>query len=123
MSDPDQASAGRRELARLAAEIAALVGALLRRRRMVRASLIERHLGTSGRKRAAAAFYLSWAEGGRTRLVYVPREQVAAVQAQVEARREHRRLVRRLRQAAGQLAAVAEQLGQAQAERPGEKRR
>ena len=123
MSHPDQASAWRGELARLAAEVAALVRALLRRRRMVRASLIERHLGTSGRKRGAGAFYLSWAEGGRTRLVYVRRAQVPAVRAPVAAWREHRRLVRRLRRAAAQLAGVAEQLGAAQAERPGEKRR
>jgi len=43
---------------------------------MLAASLVERHLGTRRSKRESAAFHLSWAREGRTRLRYVAKDRL-----------------------------------------------
>jgi hypothetical protein len=118
MKQTDRASRLRQEIARLGAQWRGVQEKMLRPRRMLGASLIERHLGTRDQKRASSAFYLSWSEGGRTVLRYVPREQVASRRAQVEAWREYRRLRRRCRQVAERLLELLERLGEAQSPRP-----
>ena len=90
----------RQEIARGGAELAALHREMLRPHQMMAASLIERHLGTRGQKRRSSAFYLSWAQGGRTRLKYVPRKDLERVRAQVEAWQAYRARLRRWRQVA-----------------------
>ena len=98
-----------------------LMNRLLRPRRMVAASLIERHLGTKRRKRASPAFYLSRAEDGRTRLTYVPKKKLEGVRVRTEAWREYRRGLRRVRELAAKLVELLGELGDAQADRPGRK--
>ena len=115
MSDRDRASRLRQEIARLGGEWRGVQEKMLRPRRMLAASLIERHLGTRDQKRASSAFYLSWSEGGKTVLRYVPQEHVTSRRAQVEAWREYRRLRRRCRQVAERLLELLERLGEAQA--------
>jgi hypothetical protein len=96
-----------------------LVDGLLGAQRMIAASLIERHLGTRSRRRAAAAFYLSRAEHGRTRLRYVPKNKLEGVRARTEAWRGYRQGVRRVRELGRKLVELLGRLGHAQADRPG----
>ena len=93
---------------------------MLRRRRMLPASLIERHLGTRQHKRASAAFYLSWAREGRTRMRHVPSGKVDRVRRLVESWQEWRALVRRWFKLTDQIGALLRQLGDGQAEDPEE---
>jgi hypothetical protein len=119
MGEPIRASELRQRIGRLTRELAVLSEDLLRPRRMIAASLVERHLGTRRQKRASGAFYLSWAEAGRTHLAYVPQEAVEAVRRQVEAWREYRRTLRRWWEGAETLWGLWRQLGEAQRQRPG----
>lgn len=118
MPDARHASKIRQQLARLATERLAIEEVLLRRRRMLSASLIERHLGTREQKRKSSAFYLSWARKGRTRLLYVPKARLGRVGEQVEAWREYRAALRRWRELAETMADLFGQLGEAQAQDP-----
>ncbi len=120
MRDARRASRIRQQLARLRTERSRVEEVLLRRRRMLAASLIERHLGTRERKRRSSAFYVSWAHGGRTRLAYVPKGRVGRVRAQAEAWREYRAALRRWRALADTMAGLFRQLGEVQAEDPEE---
>jgi hypothetical protein len=96
-----------------------LVDGLLGARRMISAGLIERHLGTHSCKRASSAFYLSRAEGGRTRLRYVPKNKLEGVRVRTEAWRAYRQGVRRVRELGRKLVELLGRLGDAQADRPG----
>lgn len=86
---------------------------------MMAASLIERHLGTRREKRASSAFYLSYVEGGRTRLIYVAKPKMDRVRAQVDAWKAYRAAVRRWRQLTEMMMELIGELGEAQARRPG----
>jgi hypothetical protein len=110
----------RQEIVRLAAQWSQLHQEMLRPGRMIPASLIARRLGTRERKRASTAYYLSWAQGGKTVLRHVAKEQVQAVCAGVQAWRAYRRRLRRCRQIARRLLELLDRLGREQAERPGE---
>jgi hypothetical protein len=90
---------------------------------MIAASLLERHLGSTDQKRASAAFYLSFVEKGQTKLVYVCRDRLDAVRAQVDAWREYRASVRRWRELSAQIYQLLRELGQAQAQDPGKGKR
>jgi len=90
------------------------------RRRMLAASLVERHLGTRQRKRESSAFYLSWARAGRTRLLYVAKDRLAGVRQAVEAWRAFRGALRRWRDLSGRLETLWRELGEAQAQSPEE---
>jgi len=115
-----RASRLRQQIGRLTAELSAIEKALLRPRRMIAASLIERHLGTTRQKRASTAFYLSFAREGRTRLVYVPKGEVGRVRELVDAWREYRKGLRRFRQVGLKMLKLLADLGECQAHRPGE---
>jgi len=115
-----KASKLRQQIGRLAAELSAIEKALLRPRRMIAASLIERHLGTTKQKRASSAFYLSFAQDRRTRLVYVPKAEVGRVRELVDAWGEYRKGLRRFRQVALKMLKLLADLGECQARRPGE---
>jgi len=123
MPDRRSASRLRQRIVRLGRELAALQERLLKPRRMIAASLIERRLGTRAEKRASTAFYLSSAEGGRTRLVHVSKDQVERVRERVEAWRSYRAGVRRWREVAALAAELLGALGEAQAERWGGRER
>ena len=119
MANPRRASRLRQQIRSMSEEMISLMDRLLRPRRMIAASLIERHLGTSSRKRASSAFYLSRAEGGRTRLTYVPKKDLERIRAQTEAWREYRRGLRRVRELGHKLVELLGELGDAQADRRG----
>jgi len=118
MSDRQQASRLRRRIAQLGRELVALQERLLRPRRMIAASLIERRLGTRAHKRASTAFYLSCAEQGRTRLIHVSKGRVERVRGRVEAWRSYRAGLRRWRRVSREMAGLLGVLGEAQAEHP-----
>ena len=120
MGSRRQVSKLRQEVVRLGRELAALQRQMLRPRRMVAGSLIERHLGTRHQKRRSAAFYLSYAEEGRTRLRYVPKAQVERMRGRVEAWQAFRAALRRWREVVEQMGGLLRALGEAQAQRPGE---
>jgi len=122
MGDRTRASKLRQQIARLGAELAAIQEELLRPRQMIAASLIERHLGTQKQKRSSSAFYLSYAERGRTQLVYVPKAKLERVRAQVAAWQEYRAGVRRWRQVAATMLKLLGELGEAQRHDPREGR-
>ena len=88
MSQRDRASRLRQEIGQLAAEWNHLQKRMLRPGRMIRASLIARHLGTREKKRSSTAYYLSWAEGGKTILRHVAKEDVEGTRGKVAAWRE-----------------------------------
>lgn len=123
MRDRRRASRLRQQIARRGGELFALQEQMLRARRMIAASLVERHLGTADDKRASSAFYLSCATQGRTRLVYIPKAQVERVRVQVEAWRAYRAALQRWRALSQEMAGLLRELGEAQASRPGEEKR
>jgi len=120
MNQRDRASHLRQEIGQLAGEWNQLQRQMLRPGRMIPASLIARHLGTRERKRASTAYYLSWAQRGKTILRHVAQEEVEGVRVKVQAWRAYRRRLRRCRQIARRLLELLDRLGQEQAERPGE---
>lgn len=120
MPNERRASGIRQEISRLSAERSAVERDLLHRRRMIAASLLERHLGTRAWKRESSAFYLSWAREGRTRLLYVAKGRLARVRQAVEAWRAYRAALRRWRELSERLEALWHELGEAQAQSPEE---
>ena len=118
MPDSQRASRIRQQIARLQPERASVEATLLRHRRMLAASLLARHLGTTAAKRTSVACYLSWARAGRTRLAYVPKDHLGRVRRLTDAWREYRTALRRWRALDGRLDALWAELGEAQAERP-----
>jgi hypothetical protein len=115
MTNRERASHLRQQIHQVLREVISISERLLRARRMIAGSLIERHLGTSEQKRRSSAFYLSWAERGRTRLKYVGKESVEEVRSQTEAWRAYRGEVRRFRAVLTQLVKWFGELGEAQA--------
>ena len=120
MPDERRASELRQEIARLSAERSAVERGLLHRRRMLVASLVERHLGTRQHKRESSAFYLSWARAGRTRLLYVAKGRLSEVRPAVDAWRAFRAAVRRWRDLSERIETLWRSLGEAQAQSPEE---
>jgi len=119
MANPVRASRLRQEIGKIREELIVLLDRLLGPRRMIAASLIERHLGRRSRRRASSAFYLSRAEGGRTRLTYVAKKKLEGVRGRTEGWRGYRQGVRRVRELGGKLVKLLGELGEAQAARPG----
>ena len=118
MPDQHRASELRQKIRRLTAERATIELDLLRHRRMLAASLVERHLGTRSSKRESAAFYLSWARDGRTRLRYVAKDRLPTVRQAVEAWRASRAKLRRWRELSRRLDTLWRELAEAQAQAP-----
>jgi len=120
MPDEPRASQLRQEITRLTTERAAVERELMRRRRMLAASLVERHLGTRQHKRESAAFYLSWARAGRTHLLYVAKDRLGEVRPAVDAWRTFRAALRRWRDLSERIEVLWRSLGEAQAQSPEE---
>jgi hypothetical protein len=114
------ASQLRQEIRRLLERRNRLEDEFLRPVRMMAASLIERHLGTSDEKRASCAFYLSVVAEGKTRLIHVPKPDLEKVQEEVKAWRTYRAALRQWSEATREIGRLLKRLGAAQARRPGE---
>ena len=101
----------------LRAEQTRLEEQLLRRRRMLRASLIERYLGTSEHKRPTPAYYLSFLDEGKTILKYVKQGQLLTIEPKAKAWGEYCNLLADWVRVNRRLEAAWRDLGQAQSDR------
>jgi len=118
--NPALASRLRQQVVELRAQRARLEQRLLRRRRMLRAALVERYLSTSEGKRKTPAYYLSFLREGRTVQKYVRLRSLAHVRPRTEAWSEYYHLLARWVKLNQQLADTWRALGQAQADEPEE---
>jgi hypothetical protein len=116
--NPALASRLRQQIAALRSERARLERRLLKRRRMLRASLVERYLSTGDGKRKTPAYYLSFLREGRTVQKYVRLKAVAKVRPRTQAWSEYYYLLARWVKLNQKLADVWRELGQAQADEP-----
>lgn len=114
--NPARASRLRQQVACLRTRRAQLETRLLRRRRMLRASLVERYLGTTAKKRKTPAYYLSGLYQGKTVLRYVRKEDWSRVLPQARAWSEYYHLAAQWVKLGEELEAVWRELGQAQAD-------
>jgi hypothetical protein len=116
--DLAQASRLRQRIAALRSERARLECQLLKRRRMLRAAFVERHLSTGDGKRKTPAYYLSFLREGRTVQKYVRLRSVSKVRPRTQAWSEYYHLLARWVKLHQQMADVWRELGQAQADEP-----
>lgn len=84
---------------------------------VLQGSLIKRHLGTSAERRKTPAYYLSRAEGGRTRLVYIPRDRMESVRRATQAWRHFKSVLRQWEKVNDRLGRLLRQVGQLRQER------
>jgi len=108
----------RQQLAELRSERTRLEDRLLKRRRMLRAALVERYLSTGDGKRKTPAYYLSFLREGRTVQKYVRLQIVSKVRPKTQAWSEYYHLLARWVKLNQQMADVWRELGQAQADEP-----
>jgi hypothetical protein len=94
---------------------------LLRRRRMLRASLIERYLGTADHKRKSPAYYLSFLRAGKRGLSYVKQHDRLRIEPRTKAWSEYYHLLADWVKLHQQLEATWRALGQAQADEVSER--
>lgn len=116
--NPALASRLRQQVAELRSQRARFEYRLLKRRRMLRATFVERYLSAGAGKRKTPAYYLSFLREGRTVQKYVRLGSVAKVRPRTEAWSEYYHLLARWVKLNQQLADVWRELGQAQAEEP-----
>jgi hypothetical protein len=116
--NPALASRLRQQIAELRSERARLEYRLLKRRRMLRAALVERYLSTGEGKRKTPAYYLSFLREGRTVQKYVRLRTVSKVRPRTQAWSEYYHLLARWVKLNQQLADVWRELGQAEADEP-----
>lgn len=112
------ASRLRQQIVGLRSERARLERHLLKRRRMLRATFVERYLSTGDGKRKTPAYYLSFLREGRTVQKYVRLQTVSKVRPKTQAWSEYYHLLARWVKLNQQLADVWRELGQAQADEP-----
>jgi len=112
------ASRLRQQLAGLRSERARLEFQLLKRRRMLRATFVERYLSAGDAKRKTPAYYLSFLHEGRTVQKYVRLAKAHEVGRRCQAWSEYYHLLARWVKLNQQLADVWRELGQAQADEP-----
>jgi hypothetical protein len=84
---------------------------------VLQGSLIKRYLGTAAERRKAPAYYLSRAEGGRTRLVYIPRDRVEPVRRATQAWRHFKSVLRQWEKVNDRLGHLLRQVGRLRQER------
>jgi len=116
--NPALASRLRQQLAGLRSERARLERRLFLRRRMLRASLVERYLSAGEGKRKTPAYYLSFLREGRTVQKYVRLKALAKVRPRTQAWSEYYYLLARWVKLNKKMADVWRKLGQAQADEP-----
>jgi len=112
------ASRLRQQIAGLRSERARLEYKLLKRRRMLRATLVERYLSAGKQKRKTPAYYLSFPRDGRTVQKYVRLEMLSRVKPRAQAWSEYYHLLARWVRLNQKIAVVWRELGQAQADEP-----
>ena len=112
------ASRLRQQIAGLRSERARLEYKLLKRRRMLRATLVERYLSAGKQKRKTPAYYLSFPQDGRTVQKYVRLEMLSRVKPRAQAWSEYYHLLARWVRLNQKIAVVWRELGQAQADEP-----
>ena len=117
--NPALASRLRQQIGELRSERARLEYRLLRRRRMLRATLVERCLSAGDGRRKAPACYLSFLREGRTGERYVRLRSVTKVRPRTEAWSEYYHRLARWVKLNQQLADVWRELGQAEASQAG----
>jgi hypothetical protein len=115
---PELASRIRQQIRQLQERRGQLEKRLMRRRRMIRASFIERFLGTRESKRQTPAYYLSYREQGKTVLEHVGAERREEVRAQAREWSEFSGLVADWVKVVRELEKRWRELGEAQAEKP-----
>jgi hypothetical protein len=84
---------------------------------VLQGSLIKRHLGTAAHRRKAPAYYLSRAEEGRTRLVYIPRARVESVRRATQAWRHFKSVLRQWEKVNDRMGRLLRQVGRLRQER------
>jgi hypothetical protein len=115
--DRNRASRLRQMIADLRVERTRIEERLLRRRHMLRASLIERYLGTSEQKRTTPAYYLSFLHEGKTILKYVRQGRLLTIEPKTRAWSEYGRLLAEWVKITRRLEATWRALGKAQSDK------
>src|SRR6266851_332907 len=113
---PDSSSHLRAQIRSLQTRRRSLESKLFQPQSMLAASLIERFLLSRGSPRASPAYYLSRSAQGRSRLTYIPKEQLSATRQQCEGYRRYRQNLAAWRQLTAELAALWKRLQQAQSQ-------
>jgi len=109
-----KASKIRKEICLLKVQRDRLEASALHRRIMIDACLIERFLGTKEKKRTTPAYYLSRKIGGKTRLIYIPREEVGKLKKRTDKWREYALLMKRINLLSQRIIALFRRLGKVQ---------
>jgi hypothetical protein len=116
--NPAQASRLRQQIARLRLQREALERRLLRRRRMLGATLVERYLGTGDAKRATPAYYLAFPSGDKQIQRYVRQDDLSKIMPRARAWSEYYHLIAQWVKLNQELAQTWRALGRAQTETP-----
>lgn len=110
------ASQLRQQIARLRVRREHIELRLLKRRRMLRATLIERYLGSGDKKRKTPAYYLAYVSGGKTIHQYIKQDELSRKAPSARAWGEYYHLVADWVKLNQELAEAWRALGQAQAD-------
>ena len=116
--NPALASRLRQQLAQLRSERAKLEFRLLKRRRMLRATFVERHLSLGLKKRTTPAYYLSFHRDGKTVQKYIRLEELPKIMPRTRAWSEYYHLLARWVKLNQRMADIWRELGSAQADEP-----
>jgi hypothetical protein len=108
------ASKLRQQIVSLRGERDRLEAAILQRRRMLDACLVERYGLAGGRERGSPAYYLSEKVEGKTRLTYVRKAELRRVRTATDAWREFSRALAQWVKVTVELERLLRQLGRAQ---------
>jgi hypothetical protein len=117
MTTADRLSRVRQEIHQARDTRERLEKAILDRRVVLQGSLIKRHLGTAAHRRKTPAYYLSRSEEGRTRLVYVPRDQVESVRRATQGWRHFKSMLRQWEKLNDRMGRLLRQVGRIGQER------
>lgn len=119
--DKVKASKTRKEICSLKAKRDCLEDLALRHRVMINACLIERFLGTKKKKRSTPAYYLSRKIAGKTRLIYIPREELGKLKKRTDKWREYALLMKRINLLSQRIIALFRRLGKVQIDKSWDK--
>lgn len=114
--NPALASQLRQQISRLRIRREHIESRLLKRRRMLRATLIERYLGSGEKKRKTPAFYLAYIFRGKTIHQYIKQDELGRKAPPARAWGEYYHLVAEWVRLGQELADAWRALGQAQAD-------
>lgn len=118
MMDRQIASQTRQIISRKVREREFIEKSLLKHTEMVVASLIERKLGTSIKKRSSSAYYLSGKVSGKTILKYVRKGELLQVKKKTLQWREFTNYLVRWQKINDEIGELFKELGKAQSEEP-----